>query len=103
MIQTVRLSRWTGTDDYGKDAYAAFITAKCHIDGRSREVLRANGTTAHAEGRVFLAELYTWLDEKTSMHVPRLDGTWQWVEIISVDLEYDDKGPYVQVITYGAR
>lgn len=104
MVQEVRLYQRTGADDYGKDVYSAgFVTAKCHIDGRGTEVLTSKGSTMHAEGRVYLAELYPWLDERTAMHVPKLDGTWRWVEIIGVDLEYDEVGPYAQVVTYGAK
>lgn len=102
--QTVKLYGYLGSDEYGNDSYDETPTdALCHIDGRSKEVITPTGAKRAADGTVYLAEVYPWLTEQANMHVPDLadPSGYRWVELLSVDLLYDEDGPYAQVLTYG--
>lgn len=106
--QTVLLYTLQSTDEYGQDTWGDKVEAKCHIDGRTREVITAKGSKKAASGCAYLAEIYPWLTEATNMYVPDLASTltgekagYRWVEIVGVDVLYDEDGVYAQVVYYG--
>lgn len=104
--QTVKIYGFVSTNEYGQDVYDELPTiASCHIDGKTKEVITPNGSKRSATGTVYLAEIYPWLTEQANMYVPDLadPSGFRWVEVIGVDLLYDEGGPYAQVVYYGRQ
>lgn len=102
----VKIYGFVSTNEYGQDVYDPTPTeALCHIDGKTREVITATGSKRSALGTIYLAEIYPWLTDQANLYVPDLadPSGFRWVEVISVDLLYDEDGPYAQVVYYGRQ
>lgn len=85
-------------DGYGRRTYRAPVEIGCHIDGKSVDVVTAEGSTVSGSGTCWLNGHYPDIGLADRIVLPE-GGDRGLVEVQTV---YDESGPHHTKLIYGA-
>lgn len=103
--QRVRIQSFTGRNEYGEETYSSsFVELPTHLVPKSESVTTQGGEVVWVAGTMY-TEVTAGLDTSDKYEVESYDqpGSWFEVDVVSIQVRYDEDGPHHMVLYYGEK
>ena len=97
MIQTVQIENFVSLSSYGEPQFSAPVSYACRIEETSEQSFKSSGNERFRPATIYL-DRFLSVDTRSRITLP--DGSVPF--ITSVELIYDEAGPYVTILHTGS-